>query len=216
MLHNSSAYSLGLFYSDQGEFQKAEQRLKESANKGFVDAMVSLADRYVSGGFGEPDINEGGQWYKKAADKGNVFAMTRLGKLAFSGKLPEVKPDKAADWWRKAAEKGFAPAQANLGELYWQGDGGVKQNFKLGIEWMHKAADQSYARAEASLATMYAQSFLENTPDLSKAAEWARRGLCKVMLSHSEPWAYYIMKEKEWCLLSCLIKSTINDRRLNG
>ena len=174
--NEEAMYSLGLFYSDQGEFQKAEQRLKESANKGFVDAMVSLADGYVSGGFGEPDINEGGQWYKKAADKGNVFAMTRLGKLAFSGKLPEVKPDKAADWWRKAAEKGFAPAQANLGELYWQGDGGVKQNFKLGIEWMHKAADQSYARAEASLATMYAQSFLENTPDLSKAAEWARRG----------------------------------------
>ena len=169
-------YSLGLFYSDNGEFQKAEQRLKESANKGFVDAMVDLGDRYVSGGFGEPDINEGALWYRKAADKGNFFAMTRLGRLAFHGKLPEVKSDKAAGWWRKAAEKGFAPAQVYLGELYWQGDGGLKQNFKLGVEWTHKAAEQNYAPAEASLASMYAQSFLENTPDHSKAAAWARRG----------------------------------------
>ena len=167
-------YSLGDFYLDQKEPKKAENWLKKSAQKGFVEAMEALGDQYVSGGFGEPDYVKGSQWLKKSAAKGSVEAMNTLGGMALAGKLPGGKSTAAVRWFRQAAEKGDAQAQTRLGGLLFEGDV-VKQDLKGGLKWIQKAAAQNYPNAEGALATMYAEGQLDG-PDYKEASKWARRG----------------------------------------
>jgi len=168
-------FSLGMFYSDKREHKKSEYWLEKAANKGFVDAMEALGQKYVLGDFGgEPIYQKGSHWLKKAAENNSLEAMTSLGGMALRGNLPGSKPSQAIEWFRKAAEKGNAEAQTRLGGLLYEGDV-VKQDIKGAMEWMHKAAAQHYSSAEGSLAVMFAQGLVDG-PDHSKAAKWARRG----------------------------------------
>ncbi len=168
-------FSMGMFYSDQNEYKKSEHWLEKSANKGFVDAMEALGQKYISGDFGGESVyQKGSHWLKKAVENNSLEAMTSLGEMALTGNLPGSKPSQAIEWFRKAAEKGYAKAQTRLGGLLYEGDV-VKQDIKGAMDWMHKAAAQHYPYAEGSLAVFYVAG-LVNGPDHPKAAKWARRG----------------------------------------
>jgi TPR repeat protein len=57
--------------------------------------------------------------------------------------------------WRKRAEQGNASAQRILGVIYENGDGIVRQDYKLAVHWYRKAAEQGYAMAQWRLGWMY-------------------------------------------------------------
>ncbi|MGE0008468.1 MAG: tetratricopeptide repeat protein [Parvibaculaceae bacterium] len=139
---------LGLFYQKGygvgADLNKAVDWYAGAAEKNNVDAQYALADIYLGGALGEPDMERGRYWLIKAAGQGRPEAEHRLGLLA----AEETPPDwtSAADWFRKAAAQGYPDAQYNLGVLYSEGKG-VEQSKITAGEWFAKAAMKGHPDA---------------------------------------------------------------------
>jgi uncharacterized protein len=96
---------------------------------------------------------------KRLADSGDRNAQFSLGTLYdpefnFS-KLTAPDINQAIAWYTKAAEQGHAAAQSNLGLIFYNGKGGVTQNFATAVFWLEKSAAQGNAVGERGLAMCY-------------------------------------------------------------
>jgi TPR repeat protein len=129
---------------------KAREWYQKAADKGSVDAMVSLGALYASGQGVTQDYAKAREWYQKAVDKGSADAMYKLGNLYDDGRGVAQDSAKAREWYEKAADKGSAEAMFSLGLHYDYGQG-VAQDLAKAREWYQKAADKGDASAKARL-----------------------------------------------------------------
>ncbi len=110
---------------------------------------------YIKGENIEKDFEKGIEWLHKASENGDQNAACSLKQFdrwenwfyaakAESGR-EDRKPDreKVFRLMKHAAEGGRAPVQNSLGIMYILG-GGVKPDYKTGMELFRKAADQGY------------------------------------------------------------------------
>jgi uncharacterized protein len=139
---------LGVLYQKglgvEADLNKAVDWYAQAAEKNNLGAQYSLAEIYLDGALGEPDLERGRFWLLKAAGQGKPEAEHRLGLLAAA----ETPPDwsEAADWFRKAADQGYVDSQYNLGVLYAEGRGVDASKIKAG-EWFAKAAVKGHPDA---------------------------------------------------------------------
>jgi TPR repeat protein len=129
---------------------KAREWYEKAADKGSVDAMVSLGVLYANGQGVAQDYAKARQWYQKAADKGSADAMYKLGNLYDDGHGVAQDFAKAREWYQKAADKGSVEAMFTLGLHYDYGQG-VAQDYAKAREWYEKAADKGDASAKVRL-----------------------------------------------------------------
>ena len=83
----------------------AERRLLLAINAGFDSAMSHLGAMYLSGAFGEDEVERGAPLLVRAADLGNVDAMLNLAALHAFGEVVEKDDERATQYFRRAAEK---------------------------------------------------------------------------------------------------------------
>ena len=129
---------------------KAREWYEKAADKGSVEAMVSLGVLYANGQGVAQDFAKARELYEKAADKGSADAMYNLGNLYDDGRGVAQDSAKAREWYEKAADRGSAEAMFTLGLHYDYGQG-VAQDFAKAREWYQKAADKGDPSAKARL-----------------------------------------------------------------
>jgi TPR repeat protein len=129
---------------------------KAKADKGDVDALVSLAACYEAGVGVAWDNVRAAICYRKAAEQGQARAQFALGVCYVNGKGVTRDQVEAVKWWRKAAEQGHADAQFDLGLRYENGPG-VEKDRVLAAQWYRKAADQGHPDSQLYLGHCYAR-----------------------------------------------------------
>ena len=98
------------------------QWLEKAAEKGNIQAMISIAEMYRYGVGIEINMDHSIEWYKKAAKARDINAMVQLGYIYSNGTL-DMDPDycMAFNYYKEAAEFGSLDAAWNLGNFYWYG-----------------------------------------------------------------------------------------------
>ena len=155
--------------TDRKEFEAIRAR----ADKGDVEAQLSVASHYTSGEGVARDPARAAKYIRKAAEQGSARAQCLLGLLYSNGDGVKPDPAEAARWLHKAATQGMAEAQFDLGMCYAKGDG-VAKNPVQAVEWYRKAAAQGLADAICELGNCY----LEGTgvpTDIPEGVKWTRK-----------------------------------------
>jgi len=116
-------YRKGVTAYNSGNYEKAAEWWRKSAEQGHATAQYNLAWSYEKGKGVLQDYNEAAKWYRKAAEQGDAAAQFALGVSYRRGKGVPQDRKKAVEWWHKAAEQGHAKAQNDLGESYLKGKG---------------------------------------------------------------------------------------------
>lgn len=165
LLSASELNDLGAKAKKEGNYKKAVEYLRKSADKGYVLAMFNLGMCYEQGVGLNPSILEAWSWYKKAADKGYAPAMNSLG--AICEKKHTVA--EAMTWYRKAADRGLLVAQFNLGTILMN-----QQKYEDAMRYLQKAAEQGFAAAQCNLGLLYERG-LGTVQNYSKAFEWYQK-----------------------------------------
>ena len=113
-------YRLGLMhYAGKGvpeNERRAVELLKDSAERGNVNAMYQLGNAFTFGNetprmVADSDV-EAAQWYYRAAKLGNADAQYSLGLLFMAGKGLEKNTKEATYWMQEAAKRGHKDAAA--------------------------------------------------------------------------------------------------------
>ena len=165
LLSASELNDLGAKAKKEGNYKKAVEYLRKSADKGYVLAMFNLGMCYEQGVGLNPSILEAWSWYKKAADKGYAPAMNSLG--AICEKKHAVA--EAMTWYRKAADRGLLVAQFSLGTILMN-----QQKYEDAMRYLQKAAEQGFAAAQCNLGLLYERG-LGTVQNYSKAFEWYQK-----------------------------------------
>ena len=111
----------------------------EAAQRGDVEAQVSLGSMYDHGEGVPQDSQQALNWYAKAAAQGDPEAQANLGLMFEQGRGVPQDFLQATAWYTLAAEQGHLKAQVNLGMMYYQGQGAL-QNYSLAYAWFNIAA----------------------------------------------------------------------------
>ncbi len=83
----------------------------------------------------------------------------------------------ALQYWEPYAKDGDDNAQYNIANIYYEGKGGVKQNYKKALYWYQKASEQEHARSQLKIGLMYCKgegillSFKKAVPYIRSAYE---------------------------------------------
>ncbi|NTV15238.1 MAG: trypsin-like serine protease [Desulfobulbaceae bacterium] len=112
---------------------------QEAAERGDIDAQVSLGYMYDHGDGVPQDSQQALAWYVKAAVQGDPEAQANLGLMFEQGRGVPQDYLQATAWYTLAAEQGHLKAQVNLGMMYFQGQGAL-QNYSLAYAWFSLAA----------------------------------------------------------------------------
>jgi len=132
---NASALNdLGVMYFEAvpPDYISAARFFKQSADLGFVNGQINLANMYYEG-YGTPKhYPTAFNYYQLAVDKQDPLAMNLLGEMYLNGQ--GVKQDylQAYRLYSQAAEKGFKEAMKNLVRFKENGDLFL---IRLSLEW---------------------------------------------------------------------------------
>jgi TPR repeat protein len=182
-------FSLGCIYFYGQGLKKSEKTglryLKQSAEKGRVEAMVNLMNIY-DGGTDTIEANtvEFLKWGEKAAKEGNIEALYGVG-IVYYG---DEDYESAAEYLEPAANAGNADAQITLGLMLMNGQG-VEQDTKSAIKLYKKSAEQGNKLAQVNLGSLYLAGELV-PQDYNKAyqlyteASEQELGVANFMLGH--------------------------------
>ncbi len=153
--------------------RKRFDAVKASADKGDINAQLSVATLYASGTGVARDPVKAAKYIRKAAEQGSARAECLLGLLYSSG--DGVKPDKveAVRWLHRSADQGLAEAQYDLGMCFANGDG-VGKNPVEAVEWYRKAAAQGLVDADSELGNCYLEGNGVPT-DIPEGLKWTRK-----------------------------------------
>ena len=88
--------------------------LQWEAERGDVEAQMSLGFRYWFGLDGEKDLIKAARWYRLAAEQGNADAQYRLGWFYIVGDGVQRDFEEGIRWYRLAAENGSKQAIEDL------------------------------------------------------------------------------------------------------
>lgn len=61
----------------------------------------------------------------------------------------------AVELWKPYAVDGNVNAQYSIATIYYEGKGGIEQNYRKAMYWYKQAAESDYAKADAQIALMY-------------------------------------------------------------
>jgi TPR repeat protein len=147
--------------------------LKARADKGDVDAELSVANRYKTGDGVTRDLAKAVKYTRKAAEQGSARAQCLLALMYSNGDGVKVDLAEAARWFYKAANQGLAEAQYNLGMCYARGEG-VAKNAVWAVEWYRKAAAQNLPEAMCDLGNCYLEGNGVPT-DIPEGIKWTRQ-----------------------------------------
>ena len=167
----------------------------------YAASMAALADCFANGRGVEKKFELALDAASKAAGRDDLtpFELMQLAKF-FDGAMPnavssaadasgnyavetvrKVDAAKADELYARAASGILALADAGnlaaiklLGDLYFDGKGGLEQDYAMALETYLRAADEDYAEAEAQLGYMY-QNALGVEADYAAAMEWNNR-----------------------------------------
>ncbi|KAG0250291.1 hypothetical protein DFQ27_009475 [Actinomortierella ambigua] len=140
--------------------------LSRKATLNDVDAQVSLAEMYETGGSGVPkDIEMAFVWYLRAAQRGHVDAMDRVGDMYAEGQGTEQSDDEAARWHKQATEQ-----RSNLDSGVDIASHGVSQSIQhdtIDKRWFRTTTRKGLAALKSGLGSML--NVLETNQDIFKA-----------------------------------------------
>ena len=135
---------------EKGNYTKAIEWYRKSAEQGYARAQYNLGVMYQNGYGISQDYTEAVKWCRKAAEQGDATAQSNLGWMYQDGKGVVKDVTEAVKWYRKSAEQGDARAQSNLGIMYETGKG-VSKDIAEAVKWYQKAAKQGYRDAQENL-----------------------------------------------------------------
>lgn len=124
------------------DLMKARTLIRSAAEKGYVGAVVVLAEAYLNGGLGfseaeRKDPVESARWIKSAAEKGHAGSLVFLVDRFLGAGGQDVE---AYEWVRKAAEREYLPAVEALAQAYRDGSRfGLAANMGEAEKWEAKA-----------------------------------------------------------------------------
>ena len=156
-------------YYSEGDYKEAVKWYQKAAERGFVDAQITLGTCYAEGKGVPQNYQEAIKWYTPAAVKGNATAQFNLA-FIYDEKRDYVE---AAKMYKKAADQGLADAQFNLGCYYAEGKG-VPQDYQEAIVWYYMSAEQGNASAQCNLGFCYANGLGINKNDV-EAVKWYKK-----------------------------------------
>lgn len=203
------AYIVGECYAD-GYKAKGDKKNKEAqiewyekaANRGYVEAMVLLADDITYNIEGDPvkkeDVSytinvtyemteQALTWYKKAADQGNVLAMIRLADYYDD---IDGSEEQALEWYKKAGEKNSTWAMFKTAQYYEKGIG-TKKDCEEALRWYVKAAKAGEEEAVFSAAELLASGYdmEEDANIFRRCLQLAEQGNPKAMAAAAKLYA---------------------------
>ncbi|KAG0270112.1 hypothetical protein DFQ27_000413 [Actinomortierella ambigua] len=141
--------------------------LSRKATLNDVDAQVSLAEMYETGGSGVPQDNEMAfVWYLRAAQQGHTGAMDRVGDMYAEGRGTEQSDDEAARWHKQATEQRRSNQDSGV---YTSSQGAsLSVGHDSGdMNWFRTTTQKRLADMESRLLSM--MNVLENDPERVKA-----------------------------------------------
>lgn len=146
------------------------------AEKGNVDAMFEVAEKYMSGKDGLPRHRVRAiYWYRKAADAGNRDAIEKVAKMYSKGQFLPKNLERALQYYEKLAE--VDPSYTfKLSAYYAEGKNGFPQDSKKSLEWYARGAQKSDVSTR-----MYLVWRFWREKDLSNAT-----AQCKTIISEVE------------------------------
>lgn len=173
-------YSIGYLYENGRGFEKSDKlggqwylQAAESGNE-YAQLNVGLKFYYAQGT--EQNHAEAAKWFRKAAQQGNAAAAYFLGLMFETGQGVQGDMELAATYQARAAEGNVASAQTKLGDFYFDGKGGLKQNYAEALRWYGKAAEQGDSTAAILIARMY-DGGIGTEKDPVKATHWSRMAM---------------------------------------
>lgn len=165
-------YWLGFEYGVKDEAE-AVKWYRKAAERGCIDAQLSLGGIYDAGKGVVKDEAEAVKWYRKAAEQGDAGAQSRIGNHYLNGTGVEEDEVEAVKWFCKAAEQDDAYGQVSLGKCYLCGRG-VKKDESEAVKLFREAAEQGDASAQTFLADCYLFG-RGVAKDETEALTWFRR-----------------------------------------
>ena len=126
----------------------------EAAERGDVQAQLSLAYNLKTGSLQKKDPKEAARWYRAAAEQGDAKGQWSLGEMYADGDGIDPDPAEAVRFLAKAAEQGDADYQSMLAYRYFKGKG-IVQDYANAAKWYRRAAEQGDAGSQATLGLMY-------------------------------------------------------------
>jgi TPR repeat protein len=148
-------------------------RVRQLAERGDIEAQISMGNMLANGKFTVKDDVEAVPWFRKAAERGHAAAQAALGRMYANGRGVARDDTQAIAWFRKAAEQGQADAQSALGWMYLEGLGVAKDDTEA-MTWSRKAASQGDLTAYNNLGVMYANG-RGVAKDKVEAVSWYRK-----------------------------------------
>ncbi len=122
----------------------------KAAERGNLEAIVSLGIFYLEGRGIDTDSNIALKLFNDASDKGSTEAMRQLATIYLQGEIVKKDYDLAAAFYRKAADKGDASSQFNLAVMLEKGQG-IDRDKDAEIAWYQDAARQGHNSSQKRL-----------------------------------------------------------------
>jgi uncharacterized protein len=143
---------------------EAVRLMERAAGRGFVTAMVGLAQLHERGEIdGRRDLPTAMTWYRRAAEAGSVEAQVEIGTAHYLGRGAVKDAAQAAHWYREAAKRGEVGAMYLIASMYEQGDG-VERDLRLARYWYAQCAAQGDVAAPGKLKELDARLATEGGP----------------------------------------------------
>lgn len=161
-------------------FSKLEVSAAENGN---VEAMNSIAKKYLKGKGGLPrNMVKGIYWHKQAAEKGNVNSIETLAKMYARGRYLTKNTNRAKEYFMKIVEKD--PSYAlKISSYYTQGKEGFDKDEEQALFWLERAGERMDDSTRLYIAWRYWSG--TNAPkDLQRAVHWCKQ--CKDMKDSAE------------------------------
>ena len=151
-------YTLGLKFSiDEEVYERdlivAFRCFDVSADLGYTNSMVMVADCYMEGDGCEQDIDQAISYYNKAANNESVEAFLKLGDIY----IEKNDYSKAFQYYEKAAIRGNGKGLIILGKMYYFGEGIEKDldksfyYFKKAVEIFKTSHRKQYSKNDRAL-----------------------------------------------------------------
>jgi hypothetical protein len=150
--------------------QAAITHIKLAADAGRADAMRYLGRGYLSGQFGERNIQMAVEWLSKALRIGDGSVAADLARLAA---IPGTEGAEVIAVLKESAEGGVAPAMREYGRSLQLGLGMSPQP-DIGASWLRKAAEAGDIPAMKELSRAYASGYGVELSARS-STEWLQR-----------------------------------------
>ncbi len=165
--YSEAQFSLGRFYHENNDTEKAIYWFKKSADQEFIKSYYEIACIYETEACKNDELMF--HYMKKAADNEIPLALYKIGCKYYYGIGVVKDEEKAIEYWIKAmdkkcyavikmfeiaAEDGNIEAQCNLGLIYKKGSINII-DFGKAKYWYQKAAESGHNVAQVNLGCMY-------------------------------------------------------------